>query len=393
MDLTVATWRGSALITRHVRAQDLPDYVTAGNAPSVDHFYTWSITRQRSFAPRGIPLSIDEPLPISMKTTLLALTCTAFSLFSLHAGEPSPGDRKAILAMTGEFAVTFHFQETLSLQKEYTVKSDIYKEDAHELVVVTEDSPRRIALQHLLVAGDMVIKHWSQIWTFEDTRLCEFHGHNSWKMRDLKPEETTGTWSQQVTQVDDSPRYESFGRWVHRGEISEWTSADTARPLPRREHTKRKDYDIVGGTNRHTITPHGWAHEQDNTKLQLRDGKRVPLAREAGLNTYRRVTDFDFQPARHFWAAEAPFWKQVTAAWEDVQQRRQEITIKDKFDVPALRRAVTAIKERQQRELKGKINEVIIGFLDGTPASSAENAVQVPSAPAAAAPPDPAPAK
>ncbi len=51
-DQTVATWRGSALISRHVRAQDLPDYVTAGNAPSVDHFYSWSITSQRSFAPR-----------------------------------------------------------------------------------------------------------------------------------------------------------------------------------------------------------------------------------------------------------------------------------------------------------------------------------------------------
>ncbi len=49
---TVATWRGSALISRHVRAQDLPDYVTAANAPSVDHFYSWSITNQRSFAPR-----------------------------------------------------------------------------------------------------------------------------------------------------------------------------------------------------------------------------------------------------------------------------------------------------------------------------------------------------
>ncbi len=321
-----------------------------------------------------------------MKTTLLTLICTACSLFPLHAGEPSPEDRKAILAMAGEFAVSFHFQETLSLQKDYPVKTEIYEEDAHELVVVTEDTPRRIALQHLLVAGDMVIKHWSQIWTFEDTRLCEFQGHNAWTLRDLKPEETAASWSQQVTQVDDSPRYESFGRWVHRGGISEWTSADTARPLPRREHTKRKDYDIVGGTNRHTITPHGWEHAQDNTKLQLRDGKRVPLAREAGLNTYRRVTDFNFQPARNFWAAEASFWKQVTAAWEDVQQRREEITIKDQFDVPALRRAVIAIQERQQRELKGKVDEVITGFLDGTPANPPENAQPAPTAPGAPAP-------
>lgn len=305
-----------------------------------------------------------------MKTTLLILTSSILTFATVHAGEPSEQDRKAILSMAGQFKVNFHFQETLSLQKDYTAKTESYDETAHELVIVTEDTPRRIALQHLLVADKMVIKHWAQIWTFEDTRICEFQGNNSWTMRDLKPEEAAGTWSQQVTQVDDSPRYESFGKWVHRGQISEWTSADTARPLPRREHTKRKDYEIVGGTNRHTVTPQGWVHEQDNTKLQLRDGQRVPLAREFGLNTYTRTTDFDFSPALTFWQGEAPFWKQVVSAWEDVQQRRAEFTIKDKFDVPALRRALTTIQERQQRELKGKVNDVITGFLDGKPSTA-----------------------
>ncbi len=305
-----------------------------------------------------------------MKTSLILLSGTVLASGLLQAGEPSAQDRQAILAMAGQFKVNFHFKETLSLQKDYESKTESYEETAHELVIVTEDTPRRIALQHLLVADQTVIKHWAQIWTFEDTRLCEFEGNNRWRMHDLSPGEVAGTWSQQVTQVDDSPRYESIGRWVHRGQISEWTSADTARPLPRREHTKRKDYEMLGGTNRHTITPHGWAHEQDNTKLQLRDGQRLPLAREFGLNTYTRTTNFDFQPALTFWSTEAPFWKQVVSAWEEVQQRRTDFSIKDKFDVPALRRALTTIQERQQRELKGKINEVITGFLDGKPATA-----------------------
>ena len=319
-----------------------------------------------------------------MKTTLILLA-TAFTLSTLPAAEPPAQDRAAILGMAGQFKVSFHFQETQSLQKDYVAKTESYNEDAHELVIVTEDTPSRISLQHLLVAGNMVIKHWSQIWTFEDTRLCEFQGNNSWKMRDLTPAEATGTWSQQVTQVDDSPRYESFGKWVHRGQISEWTSADTARPLPRREHTKRKDYEIVGGTNRHTLTPHGWAHEQDNTKLQLRDGQRVPLARETGLNTYTRVTDFDFQPALTFWAGEASFWKQVVSAWEEIQQRRPEFTIKDKFDVPALRRSLGTIQERQQRELKGKVEEVLTRFLDGPPTETTTTTTDT-AAPALASP-------
>lgn len=323
------------------------------------------------------------------KTTLLLVTSTALACSPLSAGEPSAQDRQAILGMAGQFKVEFHFQETLSLQKDYQAKTGSYDETAHELVIVTEDTPRRIALQHLLVADKMVIKHWAQIWTFEDTRVCEFQGHNRWKMRDLTPQEAAGTWTQQVTQVDDSPRYESFGKWVHRGQISEWTSADTTRPLPRREHTKRKDYEIVGGTNRHTITPQGWAHEQDNTKLQLRDGRQVPLAREYGLNTYTRTTDYDFQPALTFWNTEAPFWKQVVSAWEEVQQRRTEFAIHDKFDVPALRRALTSIQERQQRELRGKVDDIITGFLDGK-----QTSVSLPAAPeqapAAAAPPVPA---
>lgn len=308
---------------------------------------------------------------------LLLLLAGALSPGPLHAGEPSAQDRQAILGMAGQFAVTFHFQETVSLQKDYTAKTGPYDEAAHELVIVTEDTPNRISLQHLLVVGNSVIKHWGQIWTFEDTRLCEFQGNNSWKMVDLKPEAVAHTWSQQVTQVDDSPRYESIGRWVHLGQISEWTSGDTARPLPRREHTKRQDYEIIGGTNRHTLTPGGWIHEQDNTKLQLRDGQRIPLAREYGLNTYQRITGFDFQPALNFWAAEAPFWKQVANVWEDVQQRRPAFTIKDQFDVPALRRALAAIQERQQRELKGKVDEVLTRFLDGKPAETA--AVPAPS--------------
>lgn len=299
--------------------------------------------------------------------------------------------------MAGEFAVNFQFHETLSLQKGYEVKTGLYEEDAHELVVVAEDTPRRIALQHLLVVGDkMVIKHWAQIWTFEDTRLCEFQGNNSWVMRDITSAEAEGKWTQLVTQVDDSPRYEGLGRWIHRGEISEWESGETPRPLPRREYSKRKDYEIVGGINRHTITPNGWAHEQDNTKLQLRDGKQVPLAREFGLNTYTRVSGFDFQAARDFWAREAPFWASVSGAWTEVQNQRNTFSIQDQIDVRGLRKAIAKVQEEHQKELQKKITGVISEFLDtrkaaaaaGKPAEEKEKEKAEPTAavPAASAP-------
>jgi hypothetical protein len=289
---------------------------------------------------------------------LLALTTSAI------ANEPPAADRQAILAMAGEFEVTFHFQESFALKEGYEIKPDKYTEKAHELVLVAEDTGRQIRLQHLLVAEGMVIKHWAQIWTFEDTRICEFQGHNRWKMRDLTAAEAAGTWSEQVTQVDDSPRYESWGKWVHHEALSQWTSKDTWRPLPRREHKKRKDYDVMGGTNRYALTAAGWAHEQDNTKLIVRDGIQRPLVREFGLNTYIKVKNFDFSPARALWEKDQAFWDTVVQVWDDVQVQRPEFAIRDTFDVPALRKSLTAIQQSQQKELADKVRANLESFLN-----------------------------
>ena len=81
-----------------------------------------------------------------------------------------------------------------------------------------------------------------------------------------------GSWSQFVYQVDDSPRYEGFGEWKHYQNSSTWKSNETPRPLPRREKSVRSDYDLIIGTNIHTITPSGWVHEQNNNKVTLEGG-------------------------------------------------------------------------------------------------------------------------
>ena len=127
---------------------------------------------------------------------------------------PPAQDRAAILGMAGEFAVTFHFEETIGFKSGYELKEP-YTEDARELVVVAKDEPTHIELQHLLVVEGEVIKHWRQVWTFEDTRICEYQGHNTWRLRDLSAASAIGTWTQLVTQVDDSPRYESAGHAHH----------------------------------------------------------------------------------------------------------------------------------------------------------------------------------
>ena len=84
-------------------------------------------------------------------------------------------DRRAILAMIGEYEVTFTFRETVVLKPDYERKTS-KDTGAFETVVLVEDSGRKIVLQHLLVSKDgaHVIKHWRQDWTFEAPTRFEF---------------------------------------------------------------------------------------------------------------------------------------------------------------------------------------------------------------------------
>jgi len=123
-----------------------------------------------------------------------------------------------------------------------------------------------------------------------------------------------------VYQVDDSPRYEAIGKWEHLGERSAWESEVTWRPLPRREHTKRKDYHVMQAVNRHTITPAGWVHEQDNQKLVLDEaGQPVRIiAHESGLNIYDTTDSVDFSAGRDYWEDTAAYWSDVRELWAEV---------------------------------------------------------------------------
>jgi len=182
-------------------------------------------------------------------------------------------------------------------------------------------------------AEPRVIKHWRQDWTFEDTRLLRYRGERTWENVELSPGEVEGTWSQAVYQVDDSPRYEAIGTWTHVGDRSAWESGETWRPLPRREYTKRSDYDVMVARNRHTITPHGWVHEQDNYKLVLA-GVGEPaevLAHESGLNVYDRTDKVDFSAGREYWQNTHRYWQDVRAVWSDILDAPGRVAVQAKL--------------------------------------------------------------
>lgn len=310
--------------------------------------------------------------PCSFTFAATAMLVTAFGIPSDSQGAPPEKDRNAILAMAGEYRVSFDFEETVSLQPDYELK-DPYHEEATEMVIVVEDTPERIALQHILSVGGgrRVVKHWKQIWTWQDTRIVEFQGQDQWKVRELAPEQVSGTWSQLVTQTDDSPRYESFGKWEHDGGYSRWQSAVTARPLPRREHTKRDDYQILLAVNRHAITPDGWVHEQDNLKKVVDEAGKTEkyIAREIGVNRYTKTDTADFTKAREYWDSTHEFWGTVSSFWEDVEKTRDQYAIAKEVEGKSLTDEVNNIAKamvKAEKPAPGKdsVREVIEAYLN-----------------------------
>ena len=254
-------------------------------------------------------------------TGLIALAALPAAADESGAAKAFEKDREAILAMAGDYKVTFDFQETVALTDGYELKEDKLS-GGYEIVRVIEDTGSFISLQHILVVGSedekFPVKHWRQDWTYEPTEVLTFIGGNAWAMRPVSEEQADGAWAQEVYQVDDSPRYGAVGDWSHDNHVSQWTPPAEWRPLPRRDMTTREDYDAVLAVNRHTITPFGWVHEQDNSKLVLDSDPNI-LVREIGFNTYRHDEDFDVAIGDDYWNATKNYWAGVRAAWEKLE--------------------------------------------------------------------------
>ncbi|WP_018146731.1 DUF6607 family protein [Henriciella marina] len=286
-----------------------------------------------------------------------ALACAAFLLTScaasgaaagqtrssevLSAGEEAASferDRQSVLAMAGDYKVTFDFIETVPFVEGYELK-DRKLSGGNEIVRVVEDTGDFISLQHILVVGPedapIVVKHWRQDWRYEPQRVLVFIGGNAWEWRDVPTGEREGAWSQTVYQVDDAPRYGAVGDWTYEDGIAEWTPPAEWRPLPRRDMTTRDDYHAVDAVNRHALTPDGWVHEQDNSKLILA-GEPQALVREIGVNTYRRSSDFEVAVGDAYWSATEDYWAGVRDEWAEIEAEYPRFAITIKGETEAL---------------------------------------------------------
>lgn len=260
---------------------------------------------------------------------------------SLNAQSKNKKDQNAIKEMCGCFEVTFNFTETF----EYSADS-LYRASEDKIATAIEwaglvvDEKNKISIQHLLQLGNPasphIVKHWRQDWVYENNDFYMFNGDKEWLFEQKSNKEVNNQWTQKVYQVDDSPRYEGTATWVHVDGKSYWENTTTA-PLPRREYTKRSDYNVTLRGNRHEITNYGWLHEQDNSKIIRTSGKEdVELAKEKGYNTYVRLDDSKCAAAKKWWAENGEKWEVVRNKWNQVYARNTDLNLETKVDNKAL---------------------------------------------------------
>ena len=239
-------------------------------------------------------------------------------------------DNEAIKEMCGCFEIDFKFSETFQYSNDSNYsKSKNYNAKALEYAKLIKDEKGHISIQHLLVMGDYVIKHWRQDWIYQNKDLLKYDGNNNWKYISKNKKDVKGQWTQKVFQVDDSPRYEGSATWVHTDGKSYWENSSYA-PLPRREYTKRDDYNVMVRGNRHEITKYGWVHDQDNFKV-VRDSEsnsEVIIASEKGLNTYTRVDESKCKEAINWWDENNEKWSLVLEKWNSIYSKKDDISLR-----------------------------------------------------------------
>ena len=320
----------------------------AGPVEPPRYTFTWPLDganlKPRGGTTRGAPVTLDREPSAAWRALREA---------GLSAQER---DRRAIRAMAGTYRVNFDFLEVVAYAAPPRTLGP-YQSWATEKVYVDKDEGGFISLVHILemrlidkngkISEPMVTKHWRQDWTWEPAAIVEYKGRDRWQRRALGEIERRGQWMQTVYQVDESPRYASLGRWQHTASFSTWLSADTWRPLPRREWSVRDDYHVLFGTNRHTVGPTGWVQEENNLKAVLTeqreiDAARPYVAREYGVARYERIRDFEFAAADRYYERTRVFWDRVRDTWASAFAQQGTVTLRGAVDKLGLFRPLFA---------------------------------------------------
>ena len=98
---------------------------------------------------------------ISISIFALLLNISAFAHNNYNK------DVESIKKMAGCYRVTFRNAETFSMSKNYEYRGRFQSGPVLELVLLDSEKQGKISLQHLLVNGPYIIKHWRQEWVHD----------------------------------------------------------------------------------------------------------------------------------------------------------------------------------------------------------------------------------
>ncbi len=298
---------------------------------------------------------------------LFSLTLFTFLTSSLLLAHCNPEkDRQSIKQMSGCFEVEFRFQEVFAEDSNYQYDTP-YHEKVIEWVSLDEARHEKIAMQHILVIpGGNLIKHWREEWLHEKNSQFAYLGHNRFKRVHHPTPSHHGQWTQQITQVDDRPRYECQASWFHHDNTDRFTCTADA-PLPRRETHRLQDYDIMQRTNTFSLNGAGYIQEEDNEKIQLthdNDGRNL-IVREKGRITYKRVPEEKCDAAKAFWQKNKDFYQVVRESWSEVLSSANDFTLLPKVEGKRLSQYFGEIQKESltQAQLREKLVNIISSFV------------------------------
>lgn len=293
-------------------------------------------------------------------------SCCILFLFYANSHAQQKQDMQSIKSLCGCFEVDFRYAETFSPDKTYQF-SKPYHTGGLEWVTAEELSDKKGVIQHLLVAGDsMVIKHWREDWEYEKKDWWKFDHDAVWNQVASPDKDVSGRWTQTVWEVDDAPRYQGSGKWIVNNGKTYWENTTDA-PLPRREYTKRSDYNVMERMNRIIITDTGWVHEQDNNKIIRKDGAPDKLlAQEKGYNIYRKVDDSQCAAAARWWAQHRQFWTGVRESWVNIMKDRTKIRLVQKFNGKFLYEQLDSLEGQNlaEADLRRQTTATLQNYLD-----------------------------
>ena len=118
--------------------------------------FAWQFSKDSGLAPRG-GTSTGPSVELDQSVSPEFARMTDASPSSLER------DRRAILAMAGNFRTSFDFIETVGFEADYKPARP-YQSWGTEFVTVVENSEKFISLQHILVMRINLPSVWTKLW-------------------------------------------------------------------------------------------------------------------------------------------------------------------------------------------------------------------------------------